>query len=85
MIFVLFYFLLDVFVYLKNIGFVYGDLYIGNICIVCDKMGNLSVKLVDFGCSVVLRDEKKWFCYIIKDEISFMCFIIDFWIWLFFD
>ena len=69
--------LLDGLAYLEKIGLVHGDFHTGNICIARDVRGNLIAKLVDFGCSVVLRDEKEWLCHTTKDLNGSTCLFID--------
>ena len=76
-ILVLLYPLLDALEFLKNIGLVHGDLHTGNVCIARDKKGNLRGKLVDFGCSVVLRDDEEWACHTTKHSIGSTRLFID--------
>ena len=66
-IFVLLHPLLDALEFLKKRGVVQADLHTGNICIARNKRGKLEAKLLDFGCSVVVRVEEEWPCHTTKD------------------
>ena len=57
---VLFIPLLSELKYLHNLGILHGDIHPSNICVKIDDRGRPKARLIDFGRSVVLRDEKKW-------------------------
>ena len=52
--------LLSALEYLHNLGILHGDLNPSNICVNVDDRGRPRAKLIDFGRSVVLREEKTW-------------------------
>ena len=52
--------LLSTLEYLENIGVLHLDLHPRNVCVRLDGRGQLTAKLIDFGRSVVLRDDNKW-------------------------
>jgi len=64
--------LLDALEFLKKLGIVHGDLHTGNICVARSAEGHLRAKLIDFGCSVVVRDEKEWLCHFNEDKCLFI-------------
>lgn len=55
--------LLSALAFLRNQGIVHGDLHPGNVCLLC-KDGELSAKLIDFGCSAVVKDKETWPCHL---------------------
>lgn len=56
--------------FLNRRGIVQADLHAGNICVSRDQEGNLKAKLIDFGSSVVVRDEEEWPCYTLEEEFE---------------
>ena len=60
---VLFIPLLSALKYLHNLGILHGDIHPSNICVKIDDRGRPKARLIDFGRSVVLRDEEKWTRY----------------------
>jgi len=64
--------LLDALEFLKNLGLVHADVHAGNICIARGAKGHLRAKFIDFGCSVVVRDEEEWPCHFHEDECLFI-------------
>ena len=55
--------LLSTFEYLENIGVLHLDVHPRNVCVRLDGRGQLTAKLIDFGRSVVLRDDNEWGCH----------------------
>ena len=55
--------LLSTLEYLENIGVLHLDVHPCNVCVCLDGRGQLTAKLIDFGRSVVLRDDNKWGCH----------------------
>ena len=64
--------LLDALEFLKNLGLVHADLYTGNICVARGAKGHLRAKFIDFGCSVVVRDEEEWPRHFHEDKCLFI-------------
>ena len=46
--------------YLNRIGIIHADAHTGNVCLFRGKNGLLTAKLIDFGSSVVVRDDDEW-------------------------
>ena len=55
--------LLSTLEYLETIGVLHLDVHPRNVCVRLDGRGQLTAKLIDFGRSVVLRDDNEWGCH----------------------